>query len=52
MPENILFEITTPLRFMVRVTESHWETIVSIKHPSMKSRGVDAIKEGEVVWTK
>ena len=34
-PEELLFEVTTPLGFPVRVTQAYWEIIVSIKHPVM-----------------
>ena len=44
MPENLLFEVTTPLGFMVRVAETYWEIIVSNKHPVMKNREADVQK--------
>ena len=42
MPENLLFEVTTPLGFMV--AETYWEIIVSNKHPVMKNREADVQK--------
>ena len=33
--EELLFEVTTPLGFRVRVTQAYWEIIVRIKHPVM-----------------
>jgi len=40
MPENdLLFEISTPLGFRVRVTHSYWHLIATIKHPIMNGRG-------------
>ena len=33
--QRILFEISTPLGFRVRVTRSYWELITTIKHPVM-----------------
>jgi len=38
MPEQFLFEVTTPLGFKVHVTGTYWEIIVSHKHPIMKHR--------------
>ena len=34
-PEELLFEAMTPLDFTVRVTETYWDLIVTIKHPIM-----------------
>ena len=34
-PDEVLFEIRTPLGFGVRVTRAYWELIVTIKHPVM-----------------
>ena len=31
----VLFEVSTPLGFRVRVTRSYWELITTIKHPVM-----------------
>ncbi len=33
--EELLFEVTTPLDFTVRVTATYWDLIVTIKHPVM-----------------
>jgi len=33
--EELLFQITTPLDFTVRVTAAYWNLIVTIKHPVM-----------------
>ena len=33
--KSILFEVSTPLGFRVRVTRSCWELITAIKHPVM-----------------
>jgi hypothetical protein len=33
--EELLFEVTTPLDFTVRVTATYWNLIVTIKHPVM-----------------
>ena len=33
--EELLFEVTTPLDFTVRVTVNYWDLIVTIKHPVM-----------------
>ena len=41
MANDILFEVSTPLGFRVRVTHSYWELIVSVKHPVMRSREAD-----------
>jgi len=43
-PENVIFEVATPLGFIVRVTETYWEMIVSNKHPVMKNREADVQK--------
>ena len=42
--EDILFEVSTPLGFDVRVTRSYWEIIVTIKHPVMSGHESD-VKE-------
>ena len=44
MPENLLFEVTTPIGFIVQVGETYWEIIVSNKHPAMKNREGDVQK--------
>jgi hypothetical protein len=36
--EDLLFEVSTPLGFRVRVTRSYWQLIVTIKHPVMAGR--------------
>jgi hypothetical protein len=33
-----LIEVLTPLGFMVRVTRSYWEIIITFKHPIMAGR--------------
>jgi hypothetical protein len=38
MPGELLFEIITPLAFEVRCTRSHWEFIVTYKHPVLRGR--------------
>lgn len=37
-PDELLFEIETPLGFSVRATEAYWQRIVTIKHPVMRGR--------------
>ena len=32
---DLLFDVSTPLGFRVRVTHSHWTLITTIKHPVM-----------------
>ena len=44
IPENMLFEVITPLAFTVRVTPSYWDVIITIKHPVMANRVKD-VKE-------
>ena len=44
MRENLFFEVTTPLGFLVRVTKAYWEIIVTIKHPVMNEREADVQK--------
>ncbi len=41
MSEDLLFQVATPLNFSVRVTQSYWEYIVTIKHPAMADREED-----------
>ena len=43
-PDDVLFEVLTPLGFRVRVTRSYWDVIVSIKHPVMAGHEQD-VKE-------
>jgi hypothetical protein len=38
LPEELLFEVQTPLGFSVRVTRAYWNLIVTIKHPVMNGR--------------
>lgn len=33
--QAVLFEVSTPFGFLVRVTRSYWEQIINIKHPVM-----------------
>jgi hypothetical protein len=35
MPNDYLFEVSTPLGFRVRATHDYWNFIISIKHPAM-----------------
>ena len=42
--EDMLFEVTTPLGFRVRVTHVYWKRIVDIKHPVMTGREEDVRK--------
>ena|SRR5712691_8899704 len=44
-PQDLLFEVPTPLGFLVRVTRSHWDLITTVKHPVM------AGQEGKVQGT-
>jgi hypothetical protein len=41
---DVLFEVTTPLGFRVRVTHAYWKLIVDIKHPVMARREEDVRK--------
>jgi hypothetical protein len=41
MEHDILFEVSTPLGFRVRVTRSYWELIVTVKHPVMRERATE-----------
>jgi hypothetical protein len=36
--ESLLFNVPTPLEVKVRTTSSHWEAIVTIKHPKMADK--------------
>jgi hypothetical protein len=38
MESDILFAVSTPLGFRVRVTHSYWEFIVTVQHPVMRER--------------
>ena len=42
--QDVLFEISTPLGFRVRVTKSYWEFIHKIKHPVMSGREKDVME--------
>ena len=41
MESDILFEVSTPLGFRVRVTRDYWELIVTVKHPVMRERATE-----------
>jgi len=41
---ELLFEVLTPLGFMVRVSENYWTLIITIKHPVMRGREADVQK--------
>ena len=41
MNGELLFEVSTPLGFRVRVTRDYWELIVTVKHPVMQGRATD-----------
>ncbi len=41
MDSDILFEVSTPLGFRVRVTRGYWELIVTVKHPVMRDRATE-----------
>jgi hypothetical protein len=41
MESEILFEVSTPLGFRVRVTRGYWEFIVTVKHPVMRERATE-----------
>jgi hypothetical protein len=43
-PEELQFEVITPLGFRVRVTRAYWEIIVGFKHPVMAAHE-QAVKE-------
>lgn len=43
-PSDILFEVQTPPGFRVKVTQSYWELISTIKHPVMAGRENDVIE--------
>jgi hypothetical protein len=40
-PDDLLFEVLTPLGFHVRVTRAYWELIITVKHPVMAGREND-----------
>lgn len=37
-PQEILFEVTTPLGFVVRCTKRWWDIIVTQKHPALAGK--------------
>jgi hypothetical protein len=41
MESDIVFEVSTPLGFRVRVTRGYWEFIVTVKHPVMRKRATE-----------
>ncbi len=43
-PDELLFEVLTPLGFYVRVTRAYWEVMIPVKHPVMAGRE-DDVKE-------
>lgn len=40
-PDELRFEVLTPLGFRVRVTRAYWEVIITVKHPVMAGREND-----------
>jgi hypothetical protein len=54
--KNYLFEVTTPLEFIIHTTYDYWEKLI-FKHPGLEGFLVtayitDKIKEGEIIWRK
>jgi hypothetical protein len=45
--DDVFFEAMTPLGFRVRVSRSHWELIITVKHPAMAGRESDVKKTPE-----
>ena len=43
-PDELLFEVLTPLGFRVCVTRAYWELIITVKHPVMAGHEND-VKE-------
>jgi hypothetical protein len=41
MESDILFEVSTPLGFRVRVTRDYWELIGTVKHPVMLEQATE-----------
>lgn len=41
MTDDVIFEVSAPLGFSVRVTRAYWELIVAIEHPVMRGRAAD-----------
>jgi len=48
LPEELLFEVPTPLGFSVRVTRAYWNLIVTIKHPVMNGRDQEVRTHSEI----
>ncbi len=51
-PDELLFDVLTPLGFHARVTRSYWDLIITIKHPVMAGREQDvkrALEEPEQI---
>ncbi|MEX2308033.1 MAG: hypothetical protein WD738_10595 [Pirellulales bacterium] len=40
-PDDLKFEVDTPLGFRVRVSHAYWEFLVTVKHPAMAGREGD-----------
>ena len=40
-PDDLLFDVATPLGFRVRVTKAYWAVLVQVKHPAMTGREAD-----------
>jgi hypothetical protein len=38
---DLLFEITTPLGFSVRCSQSYWDNVLLAKHPVLRGREAD-----------
>jgi len=38
MDKDILFEVSTPLSFIIRIKQNYWELIIKIKYPVMAGR--------------
>jgi hypothetical protein len=38
MPEDVYFEVTTPLGRQVRTMAAYWDVIVTMKHPIMRGK--------------
>jgi hypothetical protein len=39
--DELLFEVATPLGFVVRVTRAYWTLLITVKHPVMAGREDD-----------
>jgi hypothetical protein len=37
-PDDVLFDVATPLGFRVRTTVRYWALIAEVKHPNMRDR--------------